>query len=155
MAWRSMNLSFSSLSQYCAQTNVVQSHGEEVEERAGKVHEAHLGTDGTSAAWFVVEDEETLLLFSFRRSTSKYARDGGATAEKGGVAREVDVGVDVDEQSMWGHGRFGDRAMDPTFAAVMSVSREKGWVRGSGGAREEEGKEGGRKASGNGTVAAT
>ena len=49
-------------------------------------------------AFVTIEDKETFFgLARVRRRPGEDARDRGATSEEGSVAREVDVGVDVDE----------------------------------------------------------
>lgn len=66
-----MNLSFSSLSQYYL-VDVRFSHRGR---RRSKRRDRYLGTDGASAAWFIVEDEETLLGLAFERVAGEDARD--------------------------------------------------------------------------------
>ena len=64
----------------------------------------YLCTDGSTTARLVVEDKQPLFLYPLGRRAREDARNGGTRAEEGGVAREVDVGVDVDEEFARRHG---------------------------------------------------
>ncbi len=65
----------------------------------------YLWADRAPLTGLVVEDEEAVLLLAFWRGAREDARYGGAAPEERGVAREVDVRVDVDEQAVCsGHG---------------------------------------------------
>lgn len=71
---------------------------------------AHLRADGAPAGGFIVEDKKALLgLARLWGVAGENARDGRAAPEKGGVAGEVDVCVDVDEEllGVGGHGGAG------------------------------------------------
>lgn len=92
----SMNLSFSSLSQYYT----VASGSLSVSEACW--HE-YLCTDGSASTGLVVQNQKSLFLFARVVGTREYTRDVAARAKKRGVSREVDVRVDVYEQLPCGH----------------------------------------------------